>query len=302
MYTANVVAVVKVNGQVLRENSDTVTLPFGSEFSLLVKNLNSVRIQFSVSINGKDATDGTKLIVGPNSSVELERFVRNGNLQAGNRFKFVERTKEVEEHRGVGAEDGLVRVEAWKEVVQRYECLPISIPSVPYVPYVQPYDYGYEYPYYWPVRPQRMAPRWGTPGGQRSPMTASAGSMRGRPSRPQHPISKGACGPTPGSVIHPTTNFCSADIGSSVTPVTHTDVGITVPGGESRQQFVNVSGFPLEPTSTVIVLHLRGDVNGQPVVMPVTVDVKPTCVTCGKVNKATNKFCAQCGTALCVIA
>ena len=83
MYTANVVAVVKVNGQVLRENSDTVTLPFGSEFSLLVKNLNSVRIQFSVSIDGKDATDGTKLIVGPNSNIELERFVRNGNLQAG---------------------------------------------------------------------------------------------------------------------------------------------------------------------------------------------------------------------------
>jgi len=34
---------------------------------------------------------------------------------------------------------------------------------------------------------------------------------------------------------------------------------------------------------------------------PITVDRKPECVTCGKVNKAVNKFCSECGTALVLI-
>ena len=76
------------------------------------------------------------------------------------------------------------------------------------------------------------------------------------------------------------------------------EAGITVPGTESRQQFHNVSGFPLESNSHVIVLNLRGEVAGKPVAAPVTVDRKPVCVTCGKKNKAQDRFCHECGTAL----
>jgi hypothetical protein len=44
--------------------------------------------------------------------------------------------------------------------------------------------------------------------------------------------------------------------------VSSTHEGITVPGGISNQQFTLASRFPLEPTSSVIVLKLRGDVDG----------------------------------------
>jgi len=35
---------------------------------------------------------------------------------------------------------------------------------------------------------------------------------------------------------------------------------------------------------------------------PITVKAKPKCTTCGKQNKATAKFCSECGTALVIYA
>jgi len=43
MYKEQMVAAVKVGGKVLRENGETVVLPFGSEYSVYLKNLNTVR-------------------------------------------------------------------------------------------------------------------------------------------------------------------------------------------------------------------------------------------------------------------
>src|SRR5271157_5055117 len=112
VYSPNkVVACVKVDGKVLREEGNTVTLPFGSEYSVLIKNLNATRIKVKVSIDGTEATESVWLVVDANSSMELERFIRNGNLSAGNRFKFIERTEAIEEHRGIKADDGLIRIE-----------------------------------------------------------------------------------------------------------------------------------------------------------------------------------------------
>ena len=44
MYESKLAAAIKVNGKVLREfNKDTVYIPFGSEYSILLKNLNTKR-------------------------------------------------------------------------------------------------------------------------------------------------------------------------------------------------------------------------------------------------------------------
>lgn len=126
MYNNKLIACIKVNGQILRENEGIVNLPFGCEYSIFVKNLESVRAQISVSVDGVDATDGTRLIIGPNSQVELERFIRNGNLSEGNRFKFIERSAAVEAHRGIGSDDGIVRLEGWKERVPQFINAPIT--------------------------------------------------------------------------------------------------------------------------------------------------------------------------------
>ena len=145
---SKVVACIKVNGKILREDGTAVTLPFGSEYSVLIKNLNATRIKVRVSVDGTDATEGVWLIVNPNSDLELERFIRNGNLKAGNRFKFIERTAEIEEHRGIKADDGLVRIE------YRVEKRVVADEVIHHTKHV--YEYDFEP---WPWRPCRTFPR-----------------------------------------------------------------------------------------------------------------------------------------------
>jgi hypothetical protein len=118
MIKDKMVVAIKVGGKVLRETKDLVTLPFGSEFTVLVKNLNSRRAKFRLDIDGTDVLGGTDIIANPNSEVELKRFIRHGNMTEGNAFKFIERTQAIEDSpRGIKVDDGVVRVEFWFETV-----------------------------------------------------------------------------------------------------------------------------------------------------------------------------------------
>lgn len=277
MYNDKLVVAVKVGGRVLREQGDMVSLPFGSEYSLLIKNLNSVRSQVSVSVDGQDATDGTRLIIAPNSSVELERFIKNGNLKAGNKFKFIERTDDVEAHRGVRVDDGLIRVEAWREHVLQFIPRPIPYYYDDPIPVPRPY-----YPLW---RPHPCRYTWTSnatngPQMRRGPQASSGNRQRA-------------------------SNMAQANFvgnvqatGASASAPTPDMAGITVPGSQSNQQFHSAQGFMLEPQSAVIVLRLRGLVGDVPIAAPITVDFKPTCQTCGKSGDANSQFCACCGTSL----
>lgn len=115
MYKEKLAVAIKTAGRVLRENRELVYLPFGAEYSVFIKNLNTVRALVKVSIDGDDVGDGLGFIIGPttstNNSLNIERFIKGGNLNEGNRFKFIERTKQIEDHKGIGIEDGIVRVE-----------------------------------------------------------------------------------------------------------------------------------------------------------------------------------------------
>ena len=110
MYGNKLAAAIKVNGKVLREFKDTVYVPFGSEYQITLKNLNTTRAVVHVYADGEDQTPNG-LVISAGQSIDLERSIRNGNLTEGNCFKFIERTGAVEQHRGIGIEDGLVRVE-----------------------------------------------------------------------------------------------------------------------------------------------------------------------------------------------
>jgi len=118
MYNEKMIATVKVGGKVLREFKDTVFLPFASEYEIYLKNLNTVRASVRVFVDGNDVLGGRSLIIEPNSDLSLERSIAGGNLTEGNKFKFIERTETIEKHRGIGAEDGIVRIE------YQYERLP----------------------------------------------------------------------------------------------------------------------------------------------------------------------------------
>ena len=52
MYQSKLVASLKANNKILREFKDTVYVPFASEYSILIKNLNTVRALVNVFIDG----------------------------------------------------------------------------------------------------------------------------------------------------------------------------------------------------------------------------------------------------------
>lgn len=108
MYNQKMVVSVKCNGDVLREHGEDVFLPFGAEYSILLKNLHTRKALVDVYVDGREAISG--LIVYPTERVELERFFE-GDMNSGHRFKFIEKTEEIENYRGNRIEDGLIRVE-----------------------------------------------------------------------------------------------------------------------------------------------------------------------------------------------
>ena len=82
-----------------------------------------------------------------------------------------------------------------------------------------------------------------------------------------------------------------------------TETGITVAGSKSEQKFVTVSNFATETEKHSIVIKLLGETEDNKAIRePITVKTKPKCTTCGKQNKATAKFCSECGTALVIYA
>jgi hypothetical protein len=109
MYKNNFVVAIKSDGKVLREIDDRVYLPFGSSYSIFMKNLDSRRASVAVDIDGRDVLDSNRLIINSHNDLELEGFMSENRAEYG--FKFIERTKAIESYRGIKAEDGIIRVE-----------------------------------------------------------------------------------------------------------------------------------------------------------------------------------------------
>jgi hypothetical protein len=110
MFHQKFVASLKANGKILREFKDTVFVPFSSEYSILLKNFNTTRALVHVYIDGEDQTP-SGLVINAGEECNFERSIKNGNLNEGNKFKFIERTDSVEQTRGIKLEDGIVRIE-----------------------------------------------------------------------------------------------------------------------------------------------------------------------------------------------
>ena len=246
MYESLLALAIKNNGKILKEDKDTVLLPFGSEYSIFIKNMNTRRALVTITIDGTNVCSGG-IVVNAGASADIERFVKDHDT--GNRFKFIEKTQTIENARGNKIDDGLIRVEFQfeKEVPQM---LPV---------------YQHEY-FPSPIR-------W----------TSNTQSTDNNPLRS---ISTNSVTATSMHVDVPTIS----------------DSGITVPGSISNQKFVTVSDFPLDDKKHVIVMRLLGvDANAEPIKEPTPARRKQKCVTCAKINKATAKFCTECGTSLTII-
>jgi hypothetical protein len=264
MYNNKLAAAIKAAGKVLREfDKDKIYLPFGSEYSIYLKNMNSVRAVAHVSIDGKDVGDGRGFVVPANGTIDIERFITNGNLEEGNCFKFIERTGKIEEHRGIGVEDGLIQVrfQFERKVVRnrRWDDNIIRVNSV--------WDSGYTY-------------------GSGSPYIGSPTDI--------------TCSSDGRDVIR---SCSSSDaVRSYSASIPQNETGITAPGSLSEQTFSIADDFPLEDTEHTMVFHLLGETeDNREVREAVTVKHKPKCSTCGTVNKHDAKFCSECGTSLHVV-
>ena len=260
MYNEKMAVAIKSNGSILKEFKDKVYLKFGSEYSIYIKNLNNVRALVKVYIDGTEVTsDG--LVINANSEVELERSIVN--LDIGNRFKFIERTDGIEQHRGIKLEDGLVKIEYQFEKI-----------------IINPLTWSGLYSYDSLAAPSILRDWTNT-----SYISTS------------NTIGNTVFGGT--GAITTSSNTATASVNQMSTSLNYTETGITVPGSESHQKFTTVASFNVEPTKHCMILHLLGETpDNKPVIKTVTVKSKPKCVTCGKQNKAHAKFCNSCGTSL----
>ena len=271
MYESKMAAAIKSNGKVLREFKDIVYIPYGQEYSILLKNLNTVRALVNVYIDGDNAVP-SGLVIDAGQEVDLERWIKNGNLTEGNRFKFIERTGAVEQHRGVKLEDGIVRVEFQFELPSRPVQWINTTPTFGYPSYTgNTYNVG------------GILRNVDYSQGEKSRIVASCATSATL------------------SSMGIATN-CASPQGMSTMDSYVSDVGITVPGSHSKQQFQTAFIGTLETTKHSMVFKLLGQTDNAAVAEPVTVKHKPRCTTCGKQNKATAKFCSSCGTALEIFA
>lgn len=281
MYSNKMVCCLKANGKVLREFKDTVYVPFGSEYSILLKNLNSVRAIAYITIDGQEVVPGG-LVVNAKQEIDLERFVKD--MTKGNKFKFIERTAGIEQHRGVKMEDGLIRISFKYEKV-----LPTNTTWNTF----NTFNHG--------------TPRtpWTNDVYSKSIIGGSTSQIAGNGMWSSNNIScstLSADAPTKSLTRGVARVVASGASMASAQSAPVNDVGITVPGSMSEQKFQTVSDFLTESEEHVMVLRILGETEGgQQVVAPVTVKQKPKCVTCGRINKATSKFCTDCGTSLEIV-
>ena len=296
VYHEKFIAVVKCRGKILRERKDdstTVYMPFGEEYSILFKNLNSFKALVSVSIDGADVLDGHRLIVNPNSTLELERFVRN--LKQGNKFKFIRKTEKISNHRGDFVDDGIIRIEYQFEA-----------PVTTIFPYAYPVYYRNGFTcvppsivcgtslnssnsaYYGSVTTDSVANT--TIGAYNTQISNSTSNAIYNNST----LTSNSSSPTKSANFVNNVNELSKPL---------EDEGITVNGSISNQEF-NVGCIgALELNKYVITLKLKVTDRKfeKEIKAPLTVKTKISCDSCGTKNKSTASFCSDCGTALTIV-
>ena len=276
-YKNKFAAAIRVNGKILREYQETVYLPFGSEYQIRLKNLHTVRSLVNVFIDGDNVVPGG-LVLSSGQEIDLERAIRNGNLSEGNKFKFIERTQNIEKNRGIKIEDGVIRIE--------YQFEKVYVSNGQY-----PYEWKYNCNHDW-MYTKGLYQVFNSTACQS--MTSNSIESTYEPSKAStsRPIATASVGPRIAQ------NASTGVLRSFVA----NDAGITVPGSHSDQSFQTASWFATEVEKHSIVLKLLGETEDNKQVMkPITTKYKPNCVTCGRQNKATAKFCSECGTAMAIL-
>jgi hypothetical protein len=280
VYLEKFVAVLVSNGKILRElresDSDLIRLPFGSEYSLRFKNLNSTRAAIAVEIDGKDVLDGSRVVIGPGQTEDLLGFMKGNNVT--NTFRFIEKTKEISEYRGDRIDDGIIRIE------YQFEKPPAITYPAP-VPYYRPYPIPAPYhswptwrPHYYDYEKDSSQIKYGS----------NSGSFNHKDDGEVY---------TKGSLRSGPTGSCVSQ--NVIKSLSLSEEGITVKGSQADQNFSNTWLEEMEEAKYVIVFRLKGcDSKKKPLTKAVTIQNHITCPTCGRRNNSASRFCYNCGTCL----
>ena len=238
MYQSGFVVVVKdQKGKVLREkieknckclsdcyclnsSAPSVYLPFNTHYSLLLKNNHNRRAVATIYIDGTEVISNRRIIIPPNSDVEIERFCIDGDLDNGRKFYFVPKD-DSRVSDPTNKENGLIEVIFRLEKEYKYK------PAIIDEPQQQPIKYP-EIPPQWP---------WGSPWDKQE--------------LPNSPWDQ--------NNLWCSTNYNSEVKSFSIRSKCENSIGATVEGNLSNQKFTTASSIgELESSSTTIKLQLRG--------------------------------------------
>lgn len=262
MYSEKLVACIKINGKVIREDGENVYIPFGSDYSIYFKNLHTEKCKISVTIDGENVLNDVSILLGAKESIDLEGFLQNNRVK--NKFRFIEKTHQISKHRGDNPEDGLI--------VITY-CFNQPIQSSSGTVW---YDSSYQFDF--------NNQKFNTAA---NPLLNNINICSTNNHNLGNSSNTYSC------------NINSCEVKSSYS-CDHSlnDKGITVKGKETDQQFRNDNSLYFWGTDKTMIIHLKGDIDQKKINKIVTTHKKIKCEICGIRNKSNSKYCRNCGTFL----
>ena len=283
VYNSNLIAVVVCQNQITREvkenGENIVRIPFGSDYFIRLKNMNSTRAVINVQIDGKDVLSDRRLVVEPNTTIDLLGFMENNVVKSA--FRFIQKTQEIVNVKGDHIDDGFIRI-TW-----RFEKAPeIVVKKIEEIIYREKYPYRpYPwYPPYDPYYPWYPKPYWT----DENDVYYSSGSA-----------AQNTYGFKPEDILRGSGSVSmSSSLAPQPIPQDFGQEGITVKGEDVNQNFIDVHINKLEEVEHVTIIHLLGKEkeSGKAIKEPLLAHKVLKCPTCGRSNKSNNRFCNTCGT------
>ena len=279
MYKEKFVATIKTGGRILRENNpmmmlprnkgSIIQLPFGSEYSILLKNLNTKKAKVNITIDGEDVLDGCSLLLDPKETLELKGFMSENIVK--NRFRFIEKTKQISDYRGDRIDDGIIDITfSFEEPINQSTVLLRKLMETG-----KDDNWRNSHP---TTAPMFMADTCDCKDRGFVDTIQIATNLLNSSDASQHYANQDCL-----------YSYCVPD----------NDEGITVKGSQMHEEYNNGFIGKTGKQHNIVLCLVGKDSKNMIIQKPITTKTKFICETCGTRNRSNKKFCGECGTCLC---